>query len=156
MKTPINDSKFSDIVKNSLSWAQVIRACGSNVSGGAYQHMKSRVNRLHLDVSHFLGKATHTGYRHTGITRRQHWTEILVERSTLDRDRSKKLRRAYAEYCVEFGIPIHCVDCQNTGEWRGKKLRIQVNHKDGKNYNNVPSNLEWLCPNCHDIKTTYK
>ena len=47
--------------------------------------------------------------------------------------------------------------CQICGysEWYGKKLSIQLHHKDGNNTNNNIDNLQLLCPNCHSLTNTY-
>ena len=43
-----------------------------------------------------------------------------------------------------------CESCGNT-YWLGKKLPLELHHKDGDHFNNELSNLEILCPNCHAI-----
>lgn len=156
MREFISNDKLKEIVKTSLSWSQVIKTCGGKIGGGSYQYYQTRIRKLGFDTSHFLGQSAHTGFRHTGIGKKQHWNEVLRLRTTKDREKSKVIRRAYFEYCQEKSISICCVECKNTGTWKGKSLRLQINHKDECRWNNVPENLEWLCPNCHDIKTIYK
>jgi 5-methylcytosine-specific restriction endonuclease McrA len=48
--------------------------------------------------------------------------------------------------------------CSNCGisEWQGKKIPLELEHKDGNNQNNERSNLEGLCPNCHSITETWR
>jgi len=150
-----SDSDLKDIVKNSISISEVIRKCGGRPAGGTFQYFKSRMSKLNLDTTHFLGQAAHTGFRHTGISKKKHWSIVLVKRKTHDRERTNVFRRAYREYCEEKHIPIECVDCKNVGEWIGKSMKLQISHKDDNRSNNVPSNLEWLCPNCHSVKTKY-
>ena len=43
--------------------------------------------------------------------------------------------------------------CEKCGYsyWLGKKLPLELHHKDGDHYNNEFSNLEILCPNCHSV-----
>lgn len=36
--------------------------------------------------------------------------------------------------------------------WQGKKLPLELHHKDGDHFNNDFSNLQILCPNCHSIQ----
>ena len=48
--------------------------------------------------------------------------------------------------------------CNGCGisEWRKKKIVLELEHKDGNSENNLLSNLELLCPNCHSQTDTYK
>jgi predicted restriction endonuclease len=46
--------------------------------------------------------------------------------------------------------------CCGINTWLGKQLILEVNHKDGDASNNVLSNLEYLCHNCHSQTDTFK
>ena len=48
--------------------------------------------------------------------------------------------------------------CNKCGikEWNDEKITLEIEHKDGNNYNNKKENLEFLCPNCHSQTKTYK
>jgi hypothetical protein len=48
-----------------------------------------------------------------------------------------------------------CNKCERT-LWLGKKIPLELHHKDGDNTNNELSNLELLCPNCHALTDTYR
>jgi len=48
-----------------------------------------------------------------------------------------------------------CVKC-NLSEWQEQPIPLEANHKDGNSSNNVLSNLELLCPNCHAQTDNYK
>ena len=39
--------------------------------------------------------------------------------------------------------------------WRGKELRLEIDHIDGSRFNNTLENLRILCPNCHSQTETY-
>lgn len=43
-----------------------------------------------------------------------------------------------------------CEKCRNT-EWMGKKIPLDLHHKDGNRFNNDLQNLEILCKNCHGL-----
>jgi len=65
---------------------------------------------------------------------------------------SNKLRkRLFSEKIKEE----KCELCGLT-EWFGKKLSLEVDHKDGNRYNHSLSNLQILCPNCHSQTDTYR
>jgi hypothetical protein len=36
------------------------------------------------------------------------------------------------------------------------KIPLEINHIDGDSTNNVESNLELICPNCHSLTSTYR
>jgi hypothetical protein len=52
-------------------------------------------------------------------------------------------------------IPYICAKCHNNGFWMNEKLPLQLEHKNGNNFDNRLENLEYLCPNCHVQTTTY-
>ena len=151
----ISKPELEAAISTSVSWSESMRKLGKMPRGACFQYFQNRVKSLEIDTSHFLGRAAHAGARQTGSCKKKSWKEILVQGKTLQRERCQMFRRAYKEYCDESKIPIECVECKNKGEWRGKSLRLQINHKDEVRSNNIPSNLEWICPNCHDIKTIY-
>jgi hypothetical protein len=64
-----------------------------------------------------------------------------------------RIRRAYAKYRAENALPKRCdaTDCifhLQPLTWKGKPLPLILDHKDGNRWNNRPSNLQYLCPNC--------
>lgn len=48
--------------------------------------------------------------------------------------------------------------CNKCGihEWMGQKITLEIEHKDGDNWNNKKENLEFLCPNCHSLTSTFR
>lgn len=48
-----------------------------------------------------------------------------------------------------------CNGC-GLGEWRGKPIVFELEHKDGNNRNNSRENVEALCPNCHSQTPTWR
>lgn len=65
---------------------------------------------------------------------------------------SNKLRKRL------FSEKIKQEKCELCGitEWFGKKLSLEVDHKDGDRYNHKLENLQILCPNCHSQTDTYR
>lgn len=55
---------------------------------------------------------------------------------------------------IKNGFKWICASCSIT-EWLGQKAPLQVNHINGVKANNMRSNLELLCPNCHALTDNY-
>jgi Zn finger protein HypA/HybF involved in hydrogenase expression len=55
----------------------------------------------------------------------------------------------------DYNFNDKCSACGIEKEWNGKPLTLQVDHIDGDRFNNVISNLRFLCPNCHSQTITY-
>jgi hypothetical protein len=47
-----------------------------------------------------------------------------------------------------------CSIC-NLTDWFGQKMILDIDHLDGDNNNNLPSNWRFLCPNCHRMTPTW-
>lgn len=47
-----------------------------------------------------------------------------------------------------------CERCKNT-HWQGEKIPLNVHHIDGDARNNIPSNLNLLCLNCHGLTKNF-
>lgn len=48
-----------------------------------------------------------------------------------------------------------CFEC-GLGEWRGKKLTLEIEHKNGTHSDNSRENLIAICPNCHSLTLTWR
>lgn len=75
--------------------------------------------------------------------------KVFVENSTYSRMRLKE------RIIKQELIPYECAECGNVGEWNGKKLVLQLDHKNGVNDDHRIDNLRFLCPNCHTQQDTY-
>jgi 5-methylcytosine-specific restriction endonuclease McrA len=56
-------------------------------------------------------------------------------------------RRTLSKFLTERD-GYSCAEC-GIEDWNGKPLSLDVDHIDGNPANNFPSNLRFLCPNCH-------
>lgn len=51
--------------------------------------------------------------------------------------------------------PELCSECGLESVWNGKPIVMHLDHIDGDTSHNDPSNLRFLCPNCHSQTETY-
>lgn len=142
------DEQLAEAVESSSSLAQVARALGMGRSGNNNTVLKRRIAACGIDTSHFTGQGWKTP-GDVGLLKAS--SEILVyDPNRTTRTAVRLLRRALQD----IGVPYECVECGNEGEWCGKPLTLHVDHIDGNPFNNLPSNLRFLCPNCHDQTPT--
>jgi hypothetical protein len=57
-------------------------------------------------------------------------------------------------YLIEECGGYHCAMC-GISEWNKNSISLHIDHIDGNSDNNLPSNLRFLCPNCHSQTETY-
>ena len=150
METKISNLSNDEIIKilnESKSFREVLLILGYSSNGsGAYSTLKSHLKKLNIDIPK---------YYHYGIGRNQNkipLSEILVENSTYSSRTSLK-RRLIKEKILEY--KCYGENCKIKGEWLGKKLSLQLEHKNGINNDNRIENLTLLCPNCHSQTKTY-
>jgi hypothetical protein len=79
------------------------------------------------------------------------WQEVL--RLHPKKRSQSTIRRFYDIWRKEQGLPLRCdnPDCQfHTAPllWNGKSLKLILDHVEGNRYDNHPSSLRYLCPNC--------
>ena len=108
---------------------------------------------------------------------------IIVEKSLNYKDVCRQLnigttygnRQTIKNYIIKYGLNVvdnrtlknqilkhklleyKCVgeNCDCTGEWLGKPIALQLDHKNGVNNDNRIENLRFLCPNCHSQTSTF-
>lgn len=135
------ESILREAVAESHSVAGVLRYLGLVQAGGTHAHISRTIKRLGIDTSHFRPHG-----KNGADKRRRSAAEILVRTDRVGgRSKPHLLRRAL----VEIGRPLRCEGCGVQDEWRGRPLRLHVDHIDGDFCNNEAANLRFLCPNCH-------
>jgi hypothetical protein len=141
------------IVRESKSFAEVLRRLGVRWNGGTQANLVRRIKLHELDTSHFLGQKRNRGVEHKGGNQKLHWAEILV----IDRRKINRKERVFRlrEAMIESGIPYVCGTCGAPPEWMGKPLVLQIDHKNGNNLDNRPNNVRFGCPNCHSQTETF-
>jgi hypothetical protein len=139
------------VVRESVSFAEVIRRLGLQWSGGTQKNIVARVNEYGIDFRHFLGRRANSGSRYKGGLQKRHFSTVLVKREDGRRTRAVWLRRAM----LEAGFKHVCSECTLGPVWRGKPLVLTVDHKNGDFQDSRPENVRFLCPNCHSQTETF-
>lgn len=137
----VSEEELRELVKNSITYAEVLRSLGYHEKGGGpWKNLKKRLIELNIDTSHFKGRA-----HGTSNTKKYTMEEILVENSpysNINRLKIRLLKEGYKENKCENP------ECGLT-EWLGKPISLQLHHINGVNNDHRLENLQLLCPNCH-------
>lgn len=138
--------QLAALVGTSESFTEVCRRLNKKPVGGTITNMKLMCDRFGIDYSHMTGQSHQRGKKSFNRTSPE---ERLVMGSPTDhRVAASKLRRAL----FELGIQYKC-NCCGIVEWQGVPLVLEVDHIDEQYWNNTRENLQFLCPNCHSLKS---
>lgn len=136
------DEQLREAVGKASSFLGAMRVLGLGGSGGSHAHIKRRIKLADIDTSHFLGRSHSKGQR--SWNRKTSSEVLVVNPPGSKRTQSYRLRNSLADKGR-----IYVCECCGISEWQGKKLTLQVDHKNGDWLDNTEENLRFLCPNCH-------
>ena len=148
--------ELAGLIAAHTSVAQVASALRLPPHGGAHRRLKARIAELAIDTSHFRGRAWSRGE-----TRESHPSVEQHVRKRMRPDAEVFIANAaplngpsLTKRLLREGVVYKCVTC-GIDEWRGKPLRLHLDHINGVNNDNRRENLRLLCPNCHSQTETY-
>jgi hypothetical protein len=144
-----SDQLLALAVTQSESYAGVLRTLGLRQAGGTQAYIARRIRAAGIDTSHFRRLAHNRGKPSPFRLHPEQVLRILPAGSY--RVRAPQLRRAL----IAVGVPEKCEECSRGTEWRGRPLRLVVDHKNGDWMDNRRENLRFLCPNCHAQTATW-
>jgi hypothetical protein len=137
----IQFNELKDIVSTSKSWKEILQKMGYTMTGYNYKRLKELLDAYNLNFeSNKLSCGNH----------REPLENILTINSAYTNRFRLKIR-----ILNENLLKYECDFCQNTGQWMGKKLSLQLDHINGINNDNRIENLRFLCPNCHIQTDTF-
>lgn len=141
----ISDNELQNLLNESKSMREVLQKIGYNTNGsGGYSMIKNECKLRNITIPLYSYYGTSKG-----INKKLDNTDVFCENSTYSRQHLKE--RIIKNDLIEY----KCSGCGNNGEWNGKKLSLQLEHKNGINNDNRLENLSFLCPNCHSQTPTY-
>ena len=149
MENRYDKSQLENIVRDSLSTAEVCRKLNIRPVGGNYKTIKKYIKIFNIDNSHFTGQGWNCGENYKHFGKKFTLDEILIENSSYSNSWSLKRK------LIENGIKED--KCEECGiiEWNSKKISLHLDHINGNNLDNRLENLRILCPNCHSQTETY-
>lgn len=132
-------------VNNSETYSDVFRQLNIKINGGSYNWIKKLISDYGIPTPHFT-KELFAGKRGGGLNKKIY--KGVEELKSPTRIKSYILTR----YLVENNVIYKCNNC-GLDNWLNEKIRLDVDHIDENSSNNKLSNLQFLCPNCHRLKT---
>jgi Zn finger protein HypA/HybF involved in hydrogenase expression len=143
----VSSVEFKDLVKKSSTISQILKHFGLANKGGNHNTVKRRIKHENIDISHItLGKGCNKGKK---LTPRKSDVEFFCENSTTNRNHIKQ--RIIRNNLIKY----ECSECGLGEIWNGKKIVLQLEHKNGISNDNRLENLTFLCPNCHSQTDTF-
>lgn len=131
--------EIEDCVKDSCSFATLASKLGYCITSGSYlTTMKSMIDELNLDISHFTGQ----GWNNNNFNYERFQKGVVIKPSqALD--------------ALSFIRGHRCEQCGEK-KWLEQPIPLEVHHEDGDSMNNEMDNLKLLCPNCHALTDNYR
>ena len=135
-------------VKASKCYADVFKNLGVKVNGGSYPWVKSLIEKFSIDIEHFYTKEQRDRLRAEKMKeakKRDLSQPLPCDRRLKNRDLKKHMNYQ--------GIPYKCNVC-NLSQWNNVEIVLDIDHIDNDAHNNKLNNLQYVCPNCHRVKTS--
>lgn len=133
-------------VKNSFSFAQVLKSLNIVPCGGNYRVLKRAIDHFNIDNSHFTFQLWSKGKK---IGAKVSIEEYLNNKKSIS---SNKLKKRLINENVFYP---KCSSC-GLENWLEKPIPLELDHINGNSSDNRLENLRLLCPNCHALTPTYR
>lgn len=134
-----SEQELCDAARASTSWLELMQTLNLCPTGNTKAGLLKKLVLLKVSVAHYAPEPQSTK-----------WTPetTFIVSNFIPRDALRRLARKH--------VPYVCHHCQNNGEWYGRKLTLELDHKNGNRNDNRKENLRFLCPNCHSQTPTHR
>jgi hypothetical protein len=138
MRNHYTKELLEPVIAVSKTWSEVCRKLGVTPATGAQTHLKKKALSLGINANHFLGRAFNKGR-----TFKKKPIQFWLKKNSNAKSHPLRLR------LISAGLKE--AKCEGCGlvEWRGKKIPLELHHKNEDHCDNRLENLSVLCPNCH-------
>ncbi len=135
------------LVKKHVSVAGILKELGCAIDGRCHRILSQIIIDTNQDTSHFTGRSWNKGKKMpVGKGNKKDPKSFLILRDEFSRRMSgTKLKSVL----LEIGRSNICEYCGTEPIWNGKPLIFEVDHKNGKFWDDREENLAISCPNCH-------
>jgi hypothetical protein len=144
----LDKKEMQELLNNCSSFVEVLEKLGLDGHSGNHRTLKERIKQDSLNIEE-LSSRRKEKIRQCSIRKKIPLNKIMVENSSYGTNHLKK--RILEDKILEYS----CEECKNNGEWMGKNLVLQLEHKNGNSKDHRLGNLCFLCPNCHTQTKTY-
>lgn len=139
--------QMSKAIRENISYSGVLKQLGMRTAGGNFQTIRNFAKKHEISLDHFKGQ---------GWAKGQPARNAIPLKDLLVRDcyySTSKLRKRIFKAKL---LKNECCICGLEPEWHGRKLVLEIDHKNGNHYDNRLSNLRVLCPNCHSQTPNFR
>lgn len=146
----IGKRKYSDALliqqfPEATSLADLCRKLGLAQSGNSLVGLRKRCEHLNLDWVNKKKQGWSKGVKRNYENRLKYSDDEVFQKNSPYLGGSTALKKRAKELGY---LKDYCEICGQSNIWNGKELCLIIDHIDGDNKNNDPSNLRSVCPNC--------
>lgn len=136
------------LVKNSTTFAEILRKIGISVCGGNRANLYYRIKTEKINDKHINHKVGWSKGKQRP-KKKYDYSKIFIVSSSITRNFVKNV------LLKDNLVKKECAICYLKPVWQNKKLTLVLDHVNGDKNDHRLKNLRLLCPNCHSQTDTF-
>lgn len=154
-KLKITKEQLEEVIKISINITDLVKKVKEKYGIGSYKNIFYTLKKHNIDISRF--ESSKERRNRSKLKRIKSKDEIINKFNNVYFILNSKISRN----CIKTNIiknkliEYKCNECGCNDDWRGKKMPLILDHKNGINNDNRLENLRFLCPNCNSIQDTF-